>query len=506
MDLIQGAISPNPPEIRQARHIIDYPLNFSIILRPMKYLPLMVNMSDRRFLIVGGGNIATRRARIISQSGALIDVVAKNATEEIKNISIQKGGVYIERSWTAEDITEDYAFVIAATDDHHLNQEIREACLALNIPVNVITDASSSDFTFPSTIYRSPMTIAVSSGSASPLLARLLAERINALIPDSYGRLAGMVGKYRHVVRETFANPDDRKHFWGKVLRGTVAEHVFSGNLEDAEALLEHYLDKPEHHIGVGEVYLIGAGPGDPDLLTFRAYRLLQQSQVVLYDRLVSKPILDMVSSKAKMIHVGKRRSHHAVPQANINEMLVEYAKKGLRVARLKGGDPFIFGRGGEEIEKLAEQHIPFQVVPGITAASGCASYSGIPLTHRDHAQSVRFVTGQLRDGTVNLPWCQLVVENQTVVIYMGLDGLPIISEKLITHGMPPDMPASLIEQGTTPDQRIHCATISTLPALVEQASAKPPTLLIIGTVVELHRKLRWFRENTDIKDSQFAE
>jgi len=469
----------------------------------MKHLPLMFNVSGRRFLIVGGGNIATRRARVIDQAGAVINVVAKSATEEIKNIAIQGGGIHIERSWTAEDIAEDYAFVIAATDDRQLNDEIREACLAMNIPVNVITDASSSDFTFPSAIYRPPMTIAVSSGSASPLLARLLAERINALIPDSYGRLAAMVGKYRHKVREAFASPDDRKHFWGRVLRGAVAEHVFSGNPEDAEALLESYLDEPENHIGAGEVYLIGAGPGDPDLLTFRAYRLLQQSQVVLYDRLVSKPILDMVSSETTMIHVGKRRSHHAVPQADINEMLVEHARKGLRVARLKGGDPFIFGRGGEEIEKLAEQRIPFQIVPGITAASGCASYSGIPLTHRDHAQSVRFATGHLRDDTVNLPWDQLAVEDQTVVIYMGLSGLPIISEQLIKHGMSPDMPASLIEQGTMPDQRIHCATISTLPALVERASAKAPTLLIIGTVVELHRKLRWFRENTDIKDSQ---
>ncbi|MCY4148493.1 MAG: siroheme synthase CysG [Gammaproteobacteria bacterium] len=471
----------------------------------MKHLPLMVNVSDRRFLIVGGGNIATRRARVINQAGALIDVVAKSATEEIKNIAIQRGGNYIERAWIAKDITEDYAFVIAATDDHSLNQEIREACLAMNIPVNVITDASSSDFTFPSAIYRSPMTIAVSSGSASPLLARLLAERIDALIPVSYGRLAGMVGKYRHKVRESLMKPDDRKRFWGKVLRGAVAEHVFSGNYEDAEALLESYLGKPEHDVGVGEVYLIGAGPGDPDLLTFRAYRLLQQSQVVLYDRLVSKPILDMVSPEATMIHVGKRRSHHAVPQTGINEMLVEYAQKGLRVARLKGGDPFIFGRGGEEIEKLAEQCIPFQIVPGITAASGCASYSGIPLTHRDHAQSVRFATGHLRDGTVNLPWGQLSEEDQTVVIYMGLSGLPIISEQLIRHGMSPDMPASLIERGTTPDQRIHCSTISNLPALVEQASVKPPTLLIIGTVVELHQKLRWFREDVDIEDSQLA-
>ena len=471
----------------------------------MKHLPLMVNVSDRRFLIVGGGNIATRRAQAIQQTGAVIDVVSKTATAEIQDIVNQNGGIYSERPWSREDITEDYAFVIAATDDDRLNQQIRKACLTFKIPINLVTDASSSDFTFPGVIHRSPMTIAVSSGSASPLLARLLAERIDALIPVSYGKLAGMVGKYRHKVRESFMKPDDRKRFWEKMLRGAVAEHVFSGNLEDAEALLESCLNKPEHHAGVGEVYLIGAGPGDPDLLTFRAYRLLQQSQVVLYDRLVSKPILDMVRPETIMIHVGKRRSHHAVPQANINEMLVEYAQKGLRVARLKGGDPFIFGRGGEEIEKLAEQRIPFQVVPGITAASGCASYSGIPLTHRDHAQSVRFATGHLQDDSVNLPWDQLAVEDQTVVIYMGLNGLPIISEQLIKHGMSPDMPASLIERGTTPDQKIHCATISSLPALVEQASAKPPTLLIIGTVVELHQKLRWFREDAGIKDSRPA-
>ena len=462
----------------------------------MKYLPLMFNVSGLRLLIVGGGNIATRRAKVIRQAGAVIDVVTKDASPEIGGIARRSGGELTLRSWRAGDVREDHSLVVAATDDDALNKRVRERCRALNIPVNVVTDSKSSDFAFPSVIDRAPLTIAVSSGSASPLLARLLAERIDALIPDGYGRLAALVGKYRHTVRAAFESPDERKRFWGTVLRGAVAEHVFSGNHDDAEALLESRLAEPGEHDDTGEVYLIGAGPGDPDLLTFRAYRLLQQSHVVLYDRLVSRPILDMIGPETEMIHVGKRRSHHPVPQAGINDMLVEYALQGKRVARLKGGDPFIFGRGGEEIEQLAARRIPFQVVPGITAASGCACYSGIPLTHRDHAQSVRFVTGQLRDGTVNLPWNQLVVDNQTVVIYMGLNGLPIISEQLLAHGMRPDMPASLIERGTTPDQKIHCGTIASLPALVDKASVKPPTLLIIGSVVELHRTLRWFRQD----------
>ncbi len=464
----------------------------------MKYLPLFFDVTGKPCLIVGGGRIATRRALVIHRAGAKIDVVSITATEDIRTLVRESGGELTDRPWQPQDIVAKYQFVIAATEDQLVNADIATAAGKLNIPVNVVTDSRQCDFAFPTIIDRDPIIISVSSGSASPILARLLGERIDALIPAGYGKLAALVGKYRHRVRDVLHHPAQRKVFWEKILKGSVAETIFSGNELQAEKLLEQTLAQPVEQIKLGEVYLIGAGPGDPDLLTFRAFRLLQQADIVLYDRLVSEKILAQIGANAKLIYVGKQRSNHAVPQQAINQQLADFALAGKRVARLKGGDPFIFGRGGEEIELLAKKRIPFQVVPGITAASGCASYSGIPLTHRDHAQSVRFVTGQLQDGTVDLPWEQLVAPGQTVVIYMGLNGLPIISEQLMKHGMDPETPVAMIEQGTTLDQKVHCSTLEKLPGNLEKLVIKPPTLMIIGSVVSLHESLNWYQVNTN--------
>ncbi len=468
----------------------------------MKHLPLFHDITQSRWLIVGGGIVAGRRAQLILSAGGQFDLVALAASDSIVAHCQQCDGVVSIRAWQPSDLNGDYQFVIAATDDAEVNRQIAEQCKSKHIAVNVATDASLCDFTFPATIDRDPLTIAVSSGTASPILARLLSERIDALVPAGYGELARLVKKFRPKVRAAIESGAQRKHFWEKVLLGGVAENVFSGKMEAAEQLLEETLRQPDEQLKHGEVYLIGAGPGDPDLLTFRAFRLLQQADVVLYDRLVSKNILQQVNQNAELVYVGKQRSHHSVPQPSINQRLLDFALNGKRVARLKGGDPFIFGRGGEEIELLAEHRIPFQVVPGITAASGCASYSGIPLTHRDHAQSVRFVTGQLQDGTVDLPWEDLVSDNQTLVIYMGLNGLPVIAKQLIAHGLSPDTPAALIEQGTTVSQKVYTASLSDLPSLIEKQTIAPPTLMIIGSVVSLHKTLHWFEPPTDNEDS----
>jgi uroporphyrin-III C-methyltransferase/precorrin-2 dehydrogenase/sirohydrochlorin ferrochelatase len=346
----------------------------------------------------------------------------------------------------------------------------------------------------PSIIDRSPVQIAVSTGGASPVLARLLRSRLESYIPAAYGRLAELINDFRQRVKQRFHNTDQRRYFWENILQGRVAELLFAGHEEKARtALQEAIADTDAHFSDTGEVYLVGAGPGDPDLITFRALRLMQQADVVVYDRLVSEPILDMVRRDAEMIYAGKARNQHTLSQESINQLLVRLAREGKRVLRLKGGDPFIFGRGGEEIETLAGQGIPFQVVPGITAAAGCASYAGIPLTHRDYAQSCIFVTGHLKDGSVDLDWEALAKPAQTLVFYMGLHSIPAISRELVAHGLPDTTPVALVQQGTTREQVVYIETLGSMHDLAEREDLKPPTIIIVGKVVSLHEKLSWF-------------
>ena len=384
------------------------------------------------------------------------------------------------------------ALVIAATDDEPLNARISAEAQALGIPVNVVDAPALCSVIFPAIVDRSPLIVAVSSGGDAPVLARLIRAKIETWIPATYGQLANLGKRFRERVKQLFPDVQQRRVFWEDVFQGQIAESVFAGKLEEGERLLEARLAGAAPR-ALGEVYLVGAGPGDPDLLTFRALRLMQQADVVLYDRLVAPAIIDLCRRDAERIYVGKRRADHAVPQEQINQLLIDLAKQGKRVLRLKGGDPFIFGRGGEEIEQLAAKGVPFQVVPGITAASGCAAYAGIPLTHRDHAQSVRFVTGHLKDGSSNLPWQDLVSPGQTLVFYMGLVGLPGICAQLIAHGRSGATPAALVQQGTTQNQRVFTGTLATLPELVAAHEVHAPTLVIVGEVVTLRDKLAWF-------------
>jgi uroporphyrin-III C-methyltransferase/precorrin-2 dehydrogenase/sirohydrochlorin ferrochelatase len=400
---------------------------------------------------------------------------------------------HLARGYEDGDLEEAY-LAVAATDRADINHAVAEAGRALKVPVNVVDHPEDGSYIMPSIIDRSPVIAAVSTSGASPVLARLIRSRLESLIPAGYGRLGELAGRFRERVKQAFDDPADRRRFWDRVLQGNVAERVFSGHMREAEILLEQELGTGPLQPGMGEVYLVGAGPGDPDLLTFRALRLMQQADVVVYDRLVAKAVLDMTRSDAERVYVGKERDNHAMRQEEINQLLADLAKQGKRVIRLKGGDPFIFGRGGEEIDTLASQGVPFQVVPGITAAAGCASYAGIPLTHRDYAQSVTFVTGHLKDNTMNLNWAQLAQPNQTVVFYMGLKGLPVISRELQAHGMPGDTPAALVQQGTTHKQRVFTATLATLPELVERERPKPPTLIMVGDVVRLQERLAWYK------------
>jgi uroporphyrin-III C-methyltransferase/precorrin-2 dehydrogenase/sirohydrochlorin ferrochelatase len=455
----------------------------------MDSFPLFIKLKDQPVLIVGGGSIAWHKTNMLSRAEPAIKLVAPELEFATRKLLNEKGYEHIAREYQPSDL-DGVRLVVAATDDAELNGRIAADADQRGILVNAVDMPDLGNCIFPSIVDRSPMIIAVGSGGRSPVLVRLLRARLETLIPAGYGRLSELVGTLRNKARESFPEMDVRRRFWDRHLQGHAGQMAMSGDVQGARDLLEKELSKADPSLETGEVYLVGGGPGDPDLLTFRALRLMQQCDVVLYDRLVSKEVLELVRREAERIYVGKDLNPYSITQENINQALVDQARQGKRVLRLKGGDPFIFGRGGEELSTLAEERIPFQVVPGITAASGCASYAGIPLTHRDHCHSVRFITGHRRNGVLSLDWKQLVAAEETLVFYMSLNGLEEISEKLIEYGMSPDMPAAMVEKGTSPNQRVWAATIGTIAPIVRADNAKAPTLLIVGSVVSLREKL----------------
>jgi uroporphyrin-III C-methyltransferase/precorrin-2 dehydrogenase/sirohydrochlorin ferrochelatase len=457
----------------------------------MDFLPIFLDVRAQPCLVVGGGEVAARKCALLLRAGARVTVLAPELGATL-GAELAAGRIAHRAAKFRDADLEGIAVAIAATDDDAVNRAVAAAAKARHIPVNVVDQPALCSFILPSVIERAPLTIAVSSGGASPVLARLLRARLETLIPAGYGRLAALAGAFRDRVKARF-KPPERRRFWERVLQGPIAELVFSGRDAEARAALQAKLEDTRLAFSGGEVSLVGAGPGDPDLLTFRALRLMQQADVVVYDRLVSQPILDLVRLEAERIYAGKERAKHTLPQEDINHLLVRLAREGKRVVRLKGGDPFIFGRGGEEIETLAAEGIPFQVVPGITAAAGCASYAGIPLTHRDFAQSVVFVTGHLKDGSMDLNWAALAQPRQTIVFYMGLIGVDVLCRELAAHGLPAATPAALVQAGTTPQQRVLTGTLASLPGIVRDSGAKAPTLIIIGEVVTLRDRLKWF-------------
>ena len=468
----------------------------------MDYLPLFHNLKGRRIVVVGGGEIALRKVRLVQEASALITIIALDFCPDLLEMAAKdkasgcNGLELITAGYEHQHLLQcpDTVMVIAATNDRDLNRLVSEHAQAANMLSNVVDDPGFSTVIFPSIVDRSPIQVAISSGGDAPVLVRLLRTRFESLLPAGMAKLGSLAGSFRERVKDKFSNGADRKAFWEEVFYGPIAEQAYANNLEEAERLLADKLESTDE-FKTGEVYLVGGGPGDPDLLTFKALRLMQQADIVLYDRLVSKEVLNLVRRDATRIYVGKTEGDHPVTQDNINQKLVDYALEGNRVVRLKGGDPFIFGRGGEEIETLAEHGIPFQVVPGITAASGCASYAGIPLTHRDHAQSVRFIAGHLRSGKMDLNWPELVQPNQTLVFYMGLNGMETICQQLKEHGLDSATPTALIEKGTSDRQQVFVGDLDTLPGIVRDAGARAPTLIIVGTVVSLHTKLAWFNK-----------
>lgn len=459
----------------------------------MDFLPIFLNLCAKPCLIVGGGKVALRKAQLLIRAGGKITVLAPEFCPELEQLAETGTIKLVRKPFEPEDV-DGFSLLIAATADSALNALAATAARQRGILINVVDQPKLCDFILPAIIDRRPIAIAVSSGGRAPVLARLLKTRLESLIPANFGKLAELAGRFRSRVQQAISSPSLRRRFWEQVLTGAPAELLLAGQTAAAEALMTKALDEiAAQPPSLGYVALVGAGPGDPDLLTLRALRLIQEADTVVYDRLVSEEILALVRPDADKLYAGKARANQALSQEAINQLLVRLAREGKRVVRLKGGDPFIFGRGGEEIETLAEAGIPFMIVPGITAALGCASYAGIPLTHRQYAQSCLFVTGHRQGDRPNLDWDKLVVPKQTLVIYMGTLGLKDICQGLIEHGIAPDMPAALIESGTTARQRVIIATVATLAQRAEEENASAPTLIIIGEVVKLHAKLAWF-------------
>ena len=458
----------------------------------MDYLPIFCRLDNKPVLLVGGGEVAERKARLLLDAGAQLTVVAPELDPELAELAANGSIEWLAGEFAPAQLAGKW-LVVAATDRREVNALVYQSANQARIFANVVDDPKRSSFIMPSIIDRSPLMVAISSGGKAPVLARLLREKLEALLPQHLGAVAAFAGSLRERVKARFASMGERRRFWERLLGADrLGQALARGDGASAHQLADS-LFAEESQTG-GEVVLVGAGPGDPGLLTLHALRQMQQADVVVYDRLVSDEVMALVRRDAKRIFVGKQAGNHCVPQEGINQLLLEEAKKGQRVVRLKGGDPFIFGRGGEELETLVGSGIGFQVVPGITAASGCAAYAGIPLTHRDHAQSVRFVTAHGKGGARDLDWPLLAKDKQTLVFYMGLSSCATIREQLLTHGKGGDTPVALIERGTQPSQRVIRGTLDQLPELA--AGVESPALIMVGSVVTLADQLAWFGQN----------
>lgn len=451
----------------------------------MDYFPFFFNLRGRRVLLIGGGEVAQRKAALLARAGARLLIVAPDILPAVAAIAADSGGAAAVREYRADDVA-GCAVAVAATDDEVLNSRVCADARARGVPINVVDNPALCDFIFPALVERAPLLVAVSSGGASPVLARRVRAQIETMLPAASGRLGAFCGRLRGLVKA--ALPLSRRRlFWEKALDGAAAEAVLAGNEATGEALLRKELAAfAADNTPMGEVYLIGAGPGDPDLLTFRAHRLLQKADVVVYDRLVSPAVVELARRDAEYIFVGKRRACHVASQSEINALLISHARRGKRVARLKGGDIFVFGRGGEEMLALQEAGVPFQTAAGITAASGCAAAAGIPLTHRNSARSVRFCTAYKRDMHDSDYWRKLAEDDGgTLVFYMAGAALAAVAEQLIAAGRDSTTPAAVICAGTTAAQRVIVGALGTIAARAEGRLCSP-TLIIVGEVAAL--------------------
>jgi uroporphyrin-III C-methyltransferase / precorrin-2 dehydrogenase / sirohydrochlorin ferrochelatase len=456
----------------------------------MDYFPIFLRLAGEPVLVVGGGEVAARKIDLLLRTSAKVRVVAPELIAGLAERVAAGEIVHVAAEFTPEHL-DGVRLAIAATDKRAINAWVAHQAERRNIPVNVVDDRELSRFIMPAIVDRSPVVVAIGSSGDAPVLTRRLRERLESFLPQRLGALARLAGKLRPTIKARIESPARRRKFWENFFDGTVAADVLAGRSVDVTDIASTLRTAEQD---AGGVVLVGAGPGDPGLLTLRALRALQNADVILHDRLVSAEVLDLARRDAERINVGKTAGSAQISQDEINALLVQLAQQGKRVCRLKGGDPFIFGRGGEELEALAAAGVRFEVVPGVTAAAGCAAYAGIPLTHRDHAQSLVFVTGHVKaEGDDALDWNQLARPAQTVVFYMGLGSLGQILQRLREHGAPESRAAAVVEQGTRATQRVVTGTLADLARKANEEGVQSPALLIVGEVTRLHETLRWF-------------
>ena len=475
----------------------------------MNYFPVFFDLNGQKVLIVGGGEVALRKVSLLERTGALITVVAPEIAPELMQRAAKAKLKLAIREFAPDDL-DGARLVIVATSRRAVNRWIANLSEARGIPVNVVDDVEASRFIVPAIVDRDPVLVAISTGGASPVLARRLRERLEALIPARIGELASWLKALRGATRRKLRGADARRRFFEAVVDGPAARRFVEGDSQGAQrTALQLLATTSTAPRAAGEVTLVGAGPGDPELLTLKALRALQDADVILHDRLVPPAVLDLARRDAALICVGKSAGGAGSTQEEINALMIGHANQGKRVVRLKGGDTFVFGRGGEELQALAAARINFSVVPGITAALGAAAYAGIPLTHREHAHSVTFVTGHVQSQSTEPgkepDWRALAMSGATAVFYMGLARLDHIVEKLLEHGAAPTRPAGVIAQGTAPDQRVITATLATIRGIAAAANLDSPALLIVGDVVALHSSLAWFNTTAAVDVSRTA-
>ncbi|UNK50707.1 siroheme synthase CysG [Lysobacter sp. S4-A87] len=454
--------------------------------------PVFADLRGRDVLVVGGGTVAQRKAEALLEAGARVrlgapalnEALARHVAEgRIEHLAGAFQPHWLEGTWLA----------IAATDDDAVNHAVADAGNARRIWVNVVDDADASSVQIPARIERGPLQVAISSGGGAPMLARHLREKLESELDESVGALAELLGRERSRIRARFPQLGQRRRFFERLLAGPLPGLLRQRRRLAAEREFSAALSGGHESGTRGSVALVGAGPGDPGLLTLRALRVLNEADVILHDRLVSKEVLQLVRRDAQRIEVGKQAGKHHTTQQQIHALMLEHARAGKRVVRLKGGDPFVFGRGGEELEVLHADGIAFEVVPGITAALACAAYAGVPLTHRDHAQSVRLVTAHCKDSLDTLDWPSLALERQTLAVYMGVAVLDGLRDRLIAHGRAPSTPFALVENGSRPEQRVVVGTLADLAERARHYDVQSPALLIIGEVAALAGTLHWF-------------